>query len=110
MGDVNQPTARHRLLGAGGRVRFVGPKAYGDLKDYARALDVAILPYRKREPTYSGSSTRFYEHLAACRPMISTRGFAELLEKPPLVTLVDTANEMEEALNALRAEGFTDGY
>jgi glycosyltransferase involved in cell wall biosynthesis len=89
---------------------FLGGKPYGELQAYARAFDVAILPYHKKEPTYSGSSTRFYEHLAACRPIISTRGFAELLEKPPLVTLVDTASEMEEALNALRAKGFTDGY
>ena len=35
------------------------------LAAYARAFDVAVLPYRRVEPTYSGSSTRFYEHLAA---------------------------------------------
>jgi glycosyltransferase involved in cell wall biosynthesis len=89
---------------------FTGAKPYGDLQAYARAFDVAILPYRKKEPTYSGSSTRFYEHLAACRPMIATRGFAELLEKPPLVTLVDTAAEMEQALEDLRSKDFADGY
>ncbi len=88
---------------------FVGPKPYGELQAYARAFDVAILPYQKKEPTYSGSSTRFYEHLAACRPMIATRGFAELLEKPPLITLVDTAPELRSAIESLQQQNFTDG-
>ena len=65
--EGEQRQAREELLGMGGRVRFVGSKHYGDLKYYARALDVAVLPYRMREPTFSGSSTRFYEHQAACR-------------------------------------------
>ena len=52
--------------------RFVGMKPYGELQRYARCLDVAVLPYLRREPTYSGSSTRFYEHLAAGRPMFAT--------------------------------------
>jgi glycosyltransferase involved in cell wall biosynthesis len=89
--------------------RFVGMKPYGELQSYARCVDAAVLPYMKREPTYSGSSTRFYEHLAAGRPMVATRGFAELLEKEPLLTLVDTAEEMAAALERLRAMNFRDG-
>ena len=89
--------------------RFVGTKPYGDLQEYARSLDVAILPYRRKEPTWSGSSTRFYEHLAALRPMLATRGFAELLEKPPLLQLIDTPAELAEALNQLRTRDFIDG-
>jgi hypothetical protein len=88
---------------------FCGSKPYGELQAYARCFDVAVLPYRKKGPTYSGSSTRFYEHLAACRPMIGTRGFAELLEKEPLIELVDTADEMSAALDRLRAVDFADG-
>lgn len=91
------------------RAHFVGKQAYGDLAGYARAFDVAALPYRRCEPTYSGSSTRFYEHLAACRPMIATRGFAELLEKTPLLELVDTPSEAVAALEALRSQHFNDG-
>ena len=88
---------------------FVGAKPYGDLVNYARGVDVAILPYFRREPTFSGSSTRFYEHLAACRPMLATRGFAELLQKEPLVRLVGDATEMCSALESLRASEFSDG-
>jgi hypothetical protein len=90
--------------------RFVGMKPYGELQTYARCLDAAVLPYMKKEPTYSGSSTRFYEHLAAGRPMVATRGFAELLEKPPLLTLVDSAEETVAALEHLRAVSFCDGH
>ena len=104
--DAEQTAAREW---AKGHARFVGMKPYGELQRYARCLDAAVLPYRKKEPTYSGSSTRFYEHLAAGRPMVATRGFAELLEKPPLVVLVDTAEEMVAALAELRETNFCDG-
>ena len=60
------------------RSHFVGARLYGDLFRYARGFDVAVMPYRKIEPTYSGSSTRYYEHLAAGRPMLATRGVEEL--------------------------------
>ncbi len=104
-----QNHAREFVMRQGGRVRFVGAKPYAILRNYARALDVAVLPYRKREPTYSGSSTRFYEHLAACKPIIATRGFEELLHKEPLLRLVNTAAEMTVALEQLRQTEFRDG-
>ena len=103
-----QARARSRVI-AQGRAQFTGGRPYGELQAYARCFDVAVLPYRKKEPTFSGSSTRFYEHVAACRPMVATRGFAELLEKPPLLELVDTPEEMAAALEQLRAVGFRDG-
>ncbi len=103
-----QRAARTRVMNSRG-AHFTGAKPYGELQAYARCFDVAVLPYRKKEPTYSGSSTRFYEHLAACRPMVATRGFAELLEKPPLLELVDTPEQMQTALEALRGLRFQDG-
>jgi glycosyltransferase involved in cell wall biosynthesis len=107
--EPKQNQARRSLMEHGGRVRFLGEKPYGVLRDYARALDVAILPYRKREPTYSGSATRFYEHLAACRPIIATSGVEELLHKEPLLKLIDTAEGMTSELEQLRDAGFRDG-
>jgi glycosyltransferase involved in cell wall biosynthesis len=95
---------------SGARVHFTGMRPYGQLRDYARAFDVAILPYRRHEPTFSGSCTRFYEHLAANRPMVGTRGFAELEEKVPLIALVDTAAELAGRIDDLRMHGMTDGH
>jgi glycosyltransferase involved in cell wall biosynthesis len=105
--DVRQHAARGWAMR---HARFVGMKPYVGLQAYARCVDVAILPYRKKEPTYSGSSTRYYEHLAAGRPMIATRGFAELLDKEPILTLVDTGEEIAAALERLRLIQFRDGY
>lgn len=107
--DPSHRSARQRLCEHGGRVVFCGPKPYSSLRDYALAFDVAILPYLRREPTFSGSSTRFYEHLAACRPMLATRGFEELLHKEPLLRLVDSAASMTAALEELRGQHFQDG-
>ncbi len=67
--DAQQKAARAAVMAMGNRVRFLGARPYGDLQSYARSFDVALLPYRLSEPTFSGSSTRFYEHLAACRPI-----------------------------------------
>ncbi|HEX3145864.1 MAG TPA: glycosyltransferase [Pyrinomonadaceae bacterium] len=107
--DRAQQNARARVRQSQ-RVRFVGPKPYAELQSYARAFDLAVLPYLKCEPTYSGSSTRFYEHLPAGRPMIATRGFAELLDKEPLLRLADSSDEMVAAIEELHANEFRDGH
>ncbi len=106
--DADHREARRRMLQLP-QVRSVGRKAYGDLVHYARAFDLAVLPYRRVEPTFSGSSTRFYEHLAAGRPILATKGFEELLRKQPLLTLVDTAEEAADAIRTLESNGFNDG-
>jgi glycosyltransferase involved in cell wall biosynthesis len=107
--DPEHTRARDELIHHGGRVRFTGPRPYHELAAFARSFDVALLPYRKREPTYSGSSTRFYEHLAACRPMFGTRGFAELFTKEPLVHLIDDPGQFVAQFTDLRQRGFRDG-
>jgi glycosyltransferase involved in cell wall biosynthesis len=108
--DPRIRAARQELIGLGGRVRFTGAKPYGALYKYGRALDVALLPYRRKEPTFSGSATRFYEHLAACRPILATRGVDELLGKEPLLKLVDSAADIAAELDLLHANRFRDGY
>jgi glycosyltransferase involved in cell wall biosynthesis len=108
--DAGQRAARQHLIGHGGRVRFTGAKPYGALCEYVRALDVALLPYLKSEAVFSASATRFYEHLAACRPILSTRGMDELLHKEPLLKLVDNAGTAIAELERLRDLDFRDGY
>ena len=107
--DASEHSSRAELLRRGGRVRFVGAKPYKALQEYARCFDAAVLPYQRKEPTFSGSSTRYYEHLAACRPMIATRGFEELLRKQPLLTLIDTSDDLLRELQILATVGFEDG-
>jgi glycosyltransferase involved in cell wall biosynthesis len=102
--------ARSELMKRGGRTRFTGAKPYGALCEYARAFDVALLPYRKKEPTFSGSATRYYEHLAACRPILATPAVDELLTKEPLLKLVDSGAAVAEELKRLRENHFQDGF
>lgn len=106
--DASQRAARQTVMN-NPRTHFVGRQPYGELAAFARSFDVAVLPYKRCEPTYSGSSTRFYEHLAACRPMVATPGLEELNRKTPLLTLVNTAEEAAVALEKLRACDFNDG-
>jgi glycosyltransferase involved in cell wall biosynthesis len=113
--DMEIPDPAHRklrseLMRKGGRVRFAGPKPYSQLAHYAQSFDVALIPYLKKEPTISGSATRFYEHLAACRPILASRAHAELLTKEPLLKLVSNGEELAWHLDFLRAHGFSDGY
>lgn len=108
--DHGHRDARRELMSRGGRIRFTGAKPYGSLRDYGRAFDAALLPYLKSECTFACSATRFYEHLAACRPILSTRGVDELLRKEPLLTLVDDGHGVIAELERLRDMGFRDGY
>lgn len=101
---------RRKLLEGEKNVRYLGWQPPGTLMSFARACDVAVLPYMKREPTYSGSSTRSYEHFAASRPILASEGFAELLERQPLVSICRSPSEMVAALEDLRKKGFRDGH
>ncbi len=87
---------------------FIGAQPYTELYRFARGIDVAVLPYRLREPTFSGSSTRFYDHLAAGHPILATSAVFALRNKEPLLKLVDTAEDAAFALEGLRAAGFQD--
>jgi glycosyltransferase involved in cell wall biosynthesis len=107
--DRAHAEARRNLQRRHGRIQFLGPKKYSQLCHYARSFDVALMPYRRQEPTYSGSATRYYEHLAACRPILSSRGFHELLTKEPLLKLVDDGGEIADAVECLKGKGFRDG-
>jgi glycosyltransferase involved in cell wall biosynthesis len=107
--DCPQSKARNAVM-SHPRTRFMGVRRYNELQAYARSLDVAVMPYRRKEPTYSGSAMRFYEHLAAGRPMIATRNVAELLEKEPLLKLVDSAAQLVKKLAQLRENDFNDGW
>lgn len=113
--DMKMPSrkdgeARTALMQRGGRVRFLGSRSYGQLRDYARAFDAALIPYAKVEPTICGSATRFYEHLASCRPILASRAHDEMLTKEPLLKLVDTGRDVALELERLRGRGFRDGF
>ena len=107
--DEAQRQARRRLLNRGGRIRFVGKKPYDQLLRYARGLDFGIIPYSKAEPTSFGSSTRLYDHLASCRPILTNRNVPIPATVEPLVHLFNSADEASALIEALRGRSFDDG-
>lgn len=52
-------------------VYFMGPKKYDELPAYLKAIDVAILPNKINEYTKSMFPMKFFEYLAASKPVVS---------------------------------------
>ncbi len=107
--DRSQRKARAWVMGHD-RTTFAGMQPYTELFRFARGIDVAVLPYNLREPTFSGSSTRFYDHLAACHPILATTSVFALRSKEPLLKLVRDAEQAAEVLVDLRDREFDDGW
>ena len=53
-------------------IYLLGPKPYCRLPDYYRAIDVCVVSFRLNEHVKYCTPTRFYEHLAAGKPVVST--------------------------------------
>ena len=53
-------------------VFFLGPKDYKDLPSYLKGLDVAILPSMLNDYTRGMFPMKFFEYLAAGKPIVST--------------------------------------
>ena len=54
-------------------LHFVGPRPYASLPAYLKGFDVAILPSMINEYTRGMFPMKFFEYLAAGRPVVSTR-------------------------------------
>jgi len=53
-------------------IHLLGYKGYPELPDYYRAIDVCVVSFKLNEHTKYCTPTRFYEHLAAGKPIVST--------------------------------------
>ena len=53
-------------------VRLLGRRPYDDLPRYARAFDVALMPFRVNELTLAANPLKVREYLAAGLPVVST--------------------------------------
>ncbi len=52
-------------------IHFMGPRPYASLPGYLKGMDVAILMNRRNEYTKSMFPMKFFEYLAAGRPVVS---------------------------------------
>jgi asparagine synthase (glutamine-hydrolysing) len=67
----NSTTDMSPLEGAK-NIRVVGRKPYADLPRYAKAFDVALMPFRVNELTLAANPLKVREYLAAGLPCVST--------------------------------------
>ena len=53
-------------------IRVLGRKRYADLPRYAKAFDVALMPFKMNELTLASNPLKVREYLAAGLPVVST--------------------------------------
>ncbi len=68
-----QPDAGMESLAGEPNVHFLGPKAYVDLPRYLAHFDVATIPCPLNEYTQSMFPMKFFEYMAAGRPIVARR-------------------------------------
>jgi GT2 family glycosyltransferase/glycosyltransferase involved in cell wall biosynthesis len=91
------------LLGAP-NVRFLGELPYDELPRYLARFDVATIPFRLTPLILATSPVKFYEYLAAGKPVVASR-LPELEPNPDLALLADDPESFTGALErALRED------
>ncbi len=78
-------------------VHYLGDKPYTALPDYLAAFDVCLIPHEVSALTESMNPLKFYEYLAAGRPVVSTP-VAGIEEIEGWVATASGATEFEQAL------------
>lgn len=78
-------------------VRLAGPQPYADLPHWARAFDVAIIPYRLNRQVANANPLKLREYLATGKPVVSVRN----LEIEKFARWVRIADGREAFLAAL---------
>lgn len=95
------------VLRAHSNIHLLGPREYEKLPSYLKGLDVAILPCQLNDYTKAMFPMKFFEYLAAGRPVVSTNLHA-LQDYGHVARLAQDANEFIEGVAAaLRGEGAT---
>jgi glycosyltransferase involved in cell wall biosynthesis len=69
---LGNSTADLKPLEGARNIRFLGRRPYADLPRYARAFDVALMPFKVNELTLAANPLKVREYLAAGLPVVST--------------------------------------
>ena len=81
-------------------VHFLGWRPYASLPDYLRGIDVALLPQRLNEYTRAMFPMKFFEYLAAGKPLVATP-LPSLTEFAGLYAVASDAKEFVSCIEAL---------
>ncbi len=86
-------------------IHLLGGRPYADLPAYLKGFDVAILPNRLNDYTKAMFPMKFFEYLAAGRPVVATR-LPALKDFGGVAAFADDADGFVAAIEAaLRGEG-----
>jgi glycosyltransferase involved in cell wall biosynthesis len=69
---IGNATTDLKPLHGASNIRLLGRKPYADLPRYAKAFDVALMPFKMNELTLASNPLKVREYLAAGLPVVST--------------------------------------
>jgi len=69
---IGNSTTDMKSIEGARNIRFLGRKPYADLPRYAKAFDVALMPFKVNELTLASNPLKVREYLAAGLPVVST--------------------------------------
>ena len=83
-------------------VRLVGAQPYETLPAWAKAFDVALIPYRQTQQVKNANPLKLREYLATGKPVVSARN-AEIEKFAHVVAIADTREQFLAACEAALA-------
>jgi glycosyltransferase involved in cell wall biosynthesis len=66
------PSTNIAKLAAHKNIIFLGPRPYGELASYVKSFDACLIPFRLSDSTRGTLPMKFFEYLAAGKPVIAT--------------------------------------
>lgn len=85
-------------------VYFLGMKKYSDLKYYAKAFNIAIIPFYVNKLTNCVSPVKFFEYASMGLPILSTKIREMTKYQCEAVRLIDSNNIIKECDNLLSSD------
>lgn len=84
-------------------VHFVGAQPYAELPNWAKAFNVAIIPYRLNRQVINANPLKLREYLATGKPVVSVRN-AEIEKFSDVVRIADDGPSFLAAIEAALAD------
>ncbi|MHA1568808.1 MAG: glycosyltransferase [Alphaproteobacteria bacterium] len=100
------PTTDVSALTALPNVHLPGRVSFAELPAYVSAFDVGLLPLRINESTRRSFPMKFYEYMAAGKPIVATAlpAFEPYRDRPQLCRLAENTDEFITAVREVLAE------
>ncbi|WP_082540063.1 glycosyltransferase [Bosea sp. Leaf344] len=101
---IGEPTVEVSEIAKLGNVYIKGELAYEQLPTELSRFDVAIIPFKINQLTFSTNPVKVYEYLASGKPVVAT----PIPELEELAGLVETAHTPQAFAAAIRSEFYGD--